>query len=68
MHCLRLQLGLLRAGQSSSNSWTPTDIPCVARAHCSATVPKGSYFHTLLCQEPHPWPHTVLNTAALPEV
>lgn len=67
MPCLKLQLGLPRAGQSSRNSQTATLVPYVARAHCRPTVPKGSYFHTLLCQELHPWPRTVLNMAALSE-
>lgn len=68
MHSLKLHLGLLRAGQNSCNTRTATFGPHVARAHCRPTVPKGSYFHTSLCQNLPPWPRTMLHMAVLSEV
>lgn len=68
MHCLNLQLGLLRAGQSSHNSQTATPVLYVARAHRTPTVPTRSYFHTLLCQELHPWPRTAQHGSSVRSV
>lgn len=49
----------------SHTSRTAALVPRAAKTHCRLTVPKGSFFHTLLCQEWHPWRCTGLYMAAL---
>lgn len=56
------------ARQSSANSRAAALAPYIARARCRPAAPMGSFLHTLLCQELHPWTHTALNTAALFEL